>query len=144
MRMEALLLAGHVTLLAALPALLLPGCAAAMGPGTGDGPGNRAAGPAPAQGDYVPGQVIARFRPGVTPERVAALVAPLGLAVERPLRLERTYLLRITDGAPVPEAIERLGTLAALEYAEPNRLYRLPEPPGTVQPVRPVQPLREP
>lgn len=128
-----------------VPAALLLAAALLVGAGPAAGMGVRSGAQSeaqtPPQGDIVPDEVLVKFRDGVDAARAEALAAGAGLAVVKPLGSERTYLLRITDGTSVPEAIERLGALPEVEYAEPNRVYRTPEPPGG---VAPLQPQRKP
>jgi hypothetical protein len=75
---------------------------------------------------YVPDEVIVRFRAGVDEAGAVAVAEALGLRVKKPLGQPGTYLLCITDGTPVPQAIERLRARPEVEVAEPN--YLTPRP----------------
>jgi Fervidolysin N-terminal prodomain len=124
------LLLGAAALLALLTLPAGAGCAQA------------ADAPAQAADEYVPGEVIVKFQPGVPAARAQALLAGLALELRRELGMEGTYLVAITDGTPVPEMIERLGALPEVQYAEPNRITRLSpiERPHALQPGQPGQP----
>jgi Fervidolysin N-terminal prodomain len=80
----------------------------------------QAPGEAAARADYVPGEVLAGFRPDVSEAALRALLAELGLALARPLGTRNAWLLRITDGSTVPQAIARLQARPEVVYAEPN------------------------
>jgi hypothetical protein len=107
-----------------------------MGVRSGSAPGEGSA--TEERGEYVPGEVIVKFRTGVAQARIEALLRELKLEVRKSLGMGGTYLLRITDGSAVPDTIERLGALEEVEYAEPNRITRLEPPPGS----KPLQPLK--
>ena len=125
---------------AALLALLAPtGWAQAMGVRSGSAPGNGSS--TEERGEYVPGEVIVKFRTGVPQARIEALLGELKLEVRKSLGMGGTYLLRITDGSAVPDTIERLGALEEVEYAEPNRITRLEPRPGAPG-AKPLQPLK--
>ncbi len=97
--------------------------------------GVRSPAPPPAQADFVPDEVIVRFRPQVSAAALAALLRELGLVIRKPLGPERAYLLGITDGSAVPAMVERLQARAEVESAAPNRISRL-NPPLPPQPIR--------
>jgi subtilisin family serine protease len=88
---------------------------------------------APAQEgpEYVPGEVIVKFRAGATPEgRANALRAANGQAAERILtasmrgRGDNEGLTVVRTAGNVPAAIQALRGSADVEYAEPNWVYR--------------------
>jgi hypothetical protein len=110
-----------------------------MGVRSGSAPGEGSS--TEERGEYVPGEVIVKFRTGVSQARIETLLGELKLDVRKSLGLEGTYLLRITDGSAVPDTIERLGALEEVEYAEPNRITRLEPRPGAPG-AKPLQPLK--
>lgn len=115
-------------LAAVLPALMTvaPQPPAAMGVRTADAPGNAA-----QEAPYVPDEVLVTFREGLSGEARTALLAGLGLRVKRPAGAGGTYLLTITDGSTVPEAVARLQARPEVASAEPNRLTTLHPLPGS-------------
>ena len=97
--------------------------------------GARSPAPPAADAEFVPDEVIVRFRPHLSAQAMAALLRELGLELRKPLGPERAYLLRITDGSAVPAMVERLRARAEVESAAPNRIARL-NPPTPPQPIR--------
>lgn len=92
--------------------------------------------PAAANGRYVPGQALVQFRPGVTRERIAEILAADGLRLERDLGMPGAYLVSAMGEQPVPEIIARLRRHPEVEYAEPNWLRRTSPP--RPMPVKPA------
>lgn len=110
---------------------LAPQPLAAMGVRTADAPDN------PGQeAPYVPDEVLVTFREGLSGEARAALLESLGLRVKRPLGAEGAFLLAITDGSTVPEAIARLKARPEVASAEPNRVTSLHPQPGSPKVMR--------
>lgn len=97
----------------------------------------------PAAGDYVAGEVLVKFRPGVTPVAVSggmetgvasldALVRQYGVKAAEPLfagvgysiqGLERIYKLSLPVTVDVLAVVGDLSADASVEYVEPNYLY---------------------
>lgn len=91
-------------------------------------PGGHADPATAVDGQYVPGQVLVQFRPGVTRERIAEILAANGLRLERDHGMPRAFLVSSAGDRPVPEIIARLRRHPEVEYAEPNRLRRISPP----------------
>lgn len=70
----------------------------------------------------VPGEVIVRYRSGVTASARRALRAGVGARLHRSLRLKRTELVKLAPGEDVARAIASLQTDPNVQYAEPNYL----------------------
>jgi subtilisin family serine protease len=80
----------------------------------------------PAEGAWVPGEVLVRFRAGVGRARARDVHARLGARVIERIPPLRVDVVRIPGGASVPEAIARYMRDPAVEVAEPNfRLHPL-------------------
>ncbi len=108
---------------------VLPACA---GPDSAEGGAaavERAAETTPADaGERVPGEYIVAVKAGGI-EEIASVFADHGPTVLRDLGRGR-YLIHLADD-PGPEAVADLAAAAAsIRHAEPNRVYRLPTPPG--------------
>ncbi|MDX2008063.1 MAG: S8 family peptidase [Meiothermus sp.] len=96
-------------------------------------PASRAAQNSPAPGplEFVPGEVIVKFRPGVSLQSLQGLSAQVGgqrveAAWVRPLGLPETGLFRASlDAAQTLELIAQLGRRPDVVYAEPNYLSRV-------------------
>ncbi|HEX2078661.1 MAG TPA: S8 family serine peptidase [Longimicrobium sp.] len=70
---------------------------------------------------YVPGQIIARFRPGASAERNASAA---GASVARPMRLARTFILNVPVGKE-RQIAAALSRNPNLEFAELDVAYEL-------------------
>lgn len=111
--------------------------------------GTQANSTAPSAPDYVPGEVLVKFRPGVTPVMVDgsvetggasldALAREYGVTAAEPLfadvgysaqGLERIYKLSLPANANVWAAVDAFSADAGIEYAEPNYIYHIMEGP---------------
>jgi subtilisin family serine protease len=74
--------------------------------------------------DFVQGELLVRFEPGVTGGEQADLLAARGAHVKRALPLPRLKLVRLPTGASVRAAAAALSRRPDVAYAEPNYLYR--------------------
>src|SRR5688572_26321569 len=90
---------------------------AALPPGT-----SALQGPAP---EFVPGELLVRFRPGVGAARRAAVRADGDARLRRSLSLPGLELLRLAPGEPVRAAAAEFEGDPDVLYAEPNFLYEL-------------------
>jgi hypothetical protein len=79
--------------------------------------------PARADGDYVPGQVLVRYREGVTERARSAAESAVQARRIRSFTLAPIHLLELDTGADVEQASARLRSDPAVAYAEPN--YRI-------------------
>ncbi len=73
---------------------------------------------------YVSDEVIVRFKDGITPEMVEALLKPKGYYIKKVHEhpMVKFAVLKVPDNT-VLEAVEYLKNLPAVEYAEPNYIY---------------------
>jgi hypothetical protein len=69
-------------------------------------------------------EVIVKFRPGTTQERIGQIAAELGLS-ELKTPLEGHHLFRAASPCAGRQALERLKSLPEVEAAQPNYRYRL-------------------
>jgi hypothetical protein len=82
-----------------------------------------------AQGsEYVEGEVLVRFRSGVSEERMAEIHRALGNRVVESWPGIRWYRVLLKKGVAVPEGIQAYRSLSEVEDAEPNFRRRV-EPP---------------
>jgi subtilisin family serine protease len=90
----------------------------------------------PAQDDsgrpnYVPGQLIVRFRGGVPHHRQDEIVDELGGRILRTLDVRHgEYLVVLGGGVSVPAAAEQLAKLQEVDFAEPNVLHYINDMPN--------------
>lgn len=73
--------------------------------------------------DYVPGQVLVKFKDGVDEQAIQTIQEAMSLKTIRVIRRPNLYLMRISDGTSVESIIERLMAFPEVSYAEPN--YRV-------------------
>jgi subtilisin family serine protease len=112
-----------------LPALLalaiLIFCASGAGADTSAPGGLERPGAGAAAPEYVPGEVIVRFRAGTTTAaRTSTLAATQGQLAQS-LGLPGATLVRLADEVSVESAVAELESDPDVLYAEPNYIYRL-------------------
>jgi len=74
--------------------------------------------------NYVPGQLIVRFRGGVPHHRQDEIVDELGARIVKSLDVRHgEYLVVLSGGVSVPAAAEQLARFQEVDYAEPNVLH---------------------
>src|SRR5215210_562676 len=88
-----------------------------------------AASPAAPQ-DFVPGELIVRFRASAAAADRAETLARRRAAVRSQLHVRGTQLVRLQQGDSVPAAAAALQRDPNVLYAEPNRVYRLQRTPN--------------
>jgi len=73
--------------------------------------------------EFVPGQVLAKF--ARTPTRTQLQIAAVSVDALgwKPLHLDDTYLLELSDDAGVLDAVAQLSARADVVYAQPNYVY---------------------
>ena len=108
---------------------------------TGNSPGDKpvvfaSARDIPPQDDtgrpnYVPGQLIVRFRGGVPHHRQDEIVDDLGGRILRTLDVRHgEYLVVLSGGLSVPDAAGQLAKLQEVDFAEPNVLHYINDLPN--------------
>lgn len=66
------------------------------------------------------GEILVKFKTGMTGEAAGRFAAREGLTMVRLVSEPALYLFRLPAGASLKEAIERLSACGEVEYAEPN------------------------
>lgn len=74
-------------------------------------------------GEHVPGEVIVKFKPGMSVVRQAALQQVGGTVVNENTAIG-TILVRLPAGKSAEQGINQFRSLSAVQYAEPNYIYR--------------------
>jgi general secretion pathway protein D len=69
---------------------------------------------------YRKGEVLVKFRTGVTDHEARGLIAGYGGTVLRHYEGLGIYLIRLKEGQPVEEGVGVFGSLSEVQYAEPN------------------------
>ena len=83
--------------------------------------------------DYVPGELIVRYKPGTAASERSSLNAAQDARVRRGLELPRAYLLRLPEDRDVRAAQRAYERDPNVQYAEPNHILQLsatPNDPG--------------
>ena len=81
--------------------------------------------------NYVPGQLIVRFRGGVSHHRQDEIVDELGARILRTLDAHRgEYLVVLSGGVSVPTAAQQFAGLQEIDFAEPNILHYINDMPN--------------
>lgn len=74
----------------------------------------------PPGSKYVPGQVIVQFKPETQEQDITKMASTLNMAVGKKIMAPNTWLMEITDGSSVEDAITRLTRQKIVINAEPN------------------------
>ena len=72
------------------------------------------------QEDYVPGEIIVKFKEGSGEDTIKAIEKELQLETIRLIFKPNLYLMKIQDGSSVEAAMERLQRYPEVVYSEPN------------------------
>lgn len=87
---------------------------------------NKAMEPREAErGRYAPGEILVKFRDGTDEGTVARIQQEAHLETIRVVSRPNLYLMKIVDGTPVAEMVERLRRYGEVAYAEPNYVRRI-------------------
>ena len=73
---------------------------------------------------FVPGEVLVRFREGVSAAARADALGDQGATLAREMLVPGLVLVRIKPGQGVPGAVQAFERRSDVEYAEPNWIYR--------------------
>ncbi len=73
---------------------------------------------------YAPGEVLVKFKSGVSKAEITKLNKKVGADIIRRFRLVDAYHLRLAHGVTVKDAIARYSKSPIVEYAEPNYQVR--------------------
>lgn len=72
--------------------------------------------------DYVPGQILVKFKDGTDNQAIKAIQGKLRLETVRLIYKPYLYLMKVLDGSSVVSVIERLQNYEDVKYSEPNYL----------------------
>lgn len=90
--------------------------------------GNNGAQPSPQAGDstgVVPGELLVRFKPGVSASDQTKIHKAIGASETRSLLVARTKLVRVHGNQSLDSAIRKYESHPLVEYAEPNSISEL-------------------
>src|SRR5918996_494590 len=75
--------------------------------------------------EFVPGELLVRFKPGVRESTRASVLRDEGAALDERLRLPGAVVVRVPAGQSVPAAAGELERRPEVRYAEPNWIRHL-------------------
>lgn len=70
--------------------------------------------------NYVSGEILVKFKDGISGQTVEAIQKEVHLETIRLVSKANLYLMKILDGSSVESVVERLQHYKEVEYAEPN------------------------
>ena len=70
--------------------------------------------------NYVPGEILVKFKDGTTDQAIAAIQRELHLETISIVYKPNLYLIKILDGSSVESVMERLRHYNEVKYSEPN------------------------
>ena len=82
---------------------------------------------------YAEGELLVKFRAGVSEARIQEVLRQTGTEVNRFLRIVKVYVLKLPPGAAVEDMLKKFQALPEVEYAEPNRVVAIQEKPEKPQ-----------
>jgi len=81
--------------------------------------------PDPTSAPFAPGEILVRFRPGVTASQQAQIRDQNGVALRRTVRELEIQVLGLPPGLSVERAVDLFGRNPQVEFAEPNFILRI-------------------
>ena len=72
------------------------------------------------EGEYLPGEILVRFKNGTKKNTVDALQKKFNLKTKRIVTPPNLFLMKILDGSSVKSVTGRLRNCKEIQYAEPN------------------------
>jgi general secretion pathway protein D len=78
-----------------------------------------------AENRYVQGELLVKFREGVTDKTAREIITKQGAAVIRFMESIKIYHIRLKEGQVVEDAVKELSALPEVQYAEPNYTIKL-------------------
>lgn len=84
----------------------------------------------PASQAYMEGEMLVKFKDGVTAEEIAAFNTQTGCTVIDVISGLGIYRLQLPEGVTVPEMVSRYEASELVAFAEPNRKVSIPPMPG--------------
>jgi thermitase len=74
--------------------------------------------------EYVPGEILVQFRPGVSAEKADRLSQAYGISRKGGVPALQVHVLHLPPGLPVEKAVETFNKIPEVEYSEPNYLFQ--------------------
>lgn len=74
---------------------------------------------------FVPSEVLVKFKPDVSPERIAAILKEAQTELIAKLLGTQIHHVRIVSGESVELVVKKLSSIQEVEYAEPNYIRQM-------------------
>lgn len=78
-----------------------------------------------AEGRYTPGEVLVKFKEGVTRERAVEIIGERGSVILSFIQAGGIYHLKLREKLPVEEGVKEFGQYPEVKYAEPNYTIKM-------------------
>ncbi|HWR89489.1 MAG TPA: type II secretion system secretin GspD, partial [Dissulfurispiraceae bacterium] len=78
-----------------------------------------------AEGRYTPGEVLVKFKEGVTRERAVEIIGERGSVILGFIQAAGIYHLKLREKLPVEEGVKEFGLYPEVKYAEPNYTIKM-------------------
>jgi hypothetical protein len=75
--------------------------------------------------NYVPGEILVKFKDGTTDQAIEAIQRELHLETIRVVSKPNLYLMKILNTSSVVSTVERLRHYREVQYAEPNYIRKI-------------------
>jgi Flp pilus assembly secretin CpaC len=75
---------------------------------------------------YAQGELLVKFKEGVTPEQAEQIISQQGASVIKVIQLLGVYHIRLRKDQAVEEAVQEFSKIPEVHYAEPNYKMKLP------------------
>ena len=75
--------------------------------------------------DYVPGQILVKFKQGTDEQTIEAIQRELRLKTLKIVSRPNLYLMKILNGSSVESIMERLKDFQEVVYSEPNHVVTI-------------------
>jgi len=126
--MRKLIALRQIILLILLPILIIAGCQQQLEPAQPPAPPTATPVPSEPEEEYVPNQIIVKFKPRTLIEAQEKLHQELGTTVIHTSLSAGFKVLQIPEGKTVTEMVAIYSEQSIVEYAEPNYIrHTLPE-----------------
>jgi hypothetical protein len=74
--------------------------------------------------NYIPGEILIKFKDGTDVESIKAIQEKFGLRTIKIMSKQNIYRMKIQNGSSVQEVIKRLQSFKEVEYSEPNYIVK--------------------
>ncbi|MBE0427186.1 MAG: type II secretion system secretin GspD [Nitrospirae bacterium] len=77
------------------------------------------------EGQYVEGELLVKFKDGITDDRALTVISEKGASVIKFVENINVYHIRLRKGQPVEDAVKEFSEMPEVQYAEPNYIRKI-------------------